>query len=215
MTREKQMGSLSHGRLVIGALALVIVTATITSKVISDEKGQEHKMSPEEQKMMEAYMKAATPGEPHKLLASFVGTWEARTKFWMDPTKPPEVGVGTAKWKSLFGGRYFMLDWDGKSEMMGPFQGLGISGYDNVAKKYVDVWMDSMSTGMMFSWGSPDASGKVITYEGEYHDPMTGQKKKLRSVLRIVSDTEMTFEMFDKGPDGKEFRNAEIVYHKK
>lgn len=215
MTQDTRANWISRSRPWIGALALVVVTAAITTTVVSDEKAQEPKMSPEEQKMMDAWMKAATPGEHHQKLARLVGTWEARTKFWMDPTQPAEEGTGTAKWKSMYDNRYFMLEWDGKSEKMGPFQGLGISGYDNVAKKYVDVWMDSMSTGILISWGTPDASGKVITYVGEMHDPMTGQLKKSRSILRLVSETEMTYEMFDKGPDGKEYRNMEIVYRKK
>lgn len=196
------------------AAALVIVTAAITARVVSDDKGQPPKMSPEEAKMMEAMKKAGTPGEEHKKLAALVGKWSAKTKFWMDPTQPAEEGVGTATWKPVFDGRYFMMEWDGNSASMGPFQGISISGYDNVAKKYVDVWLDSMSTGMMMSWGTADASGRVITYEGEHHDCFTGQKKKSKSVTRMVSDTEMIFEMFDKGPDGKEFKNMEIIYHK-
>lgn len=201
--------------MLLAVIALVAVTATMTTRVVSDEKGEKPKMSPEEQKMMEAWQKACTPGESHKHLQKMVGTWDAKTKFWMQPGAPPEEGTGTAIWESVFDGRYVMLKYDGNSAQMGPFQGKGITGYDNVTKQYVDVWIDSMSTAPMISHGTCDASGRTFKYQGEFSDPMTGKRKTNRSVCRLVSDTQMQFEMFDIGPDGKEFKSMEIAYTKK
>ena len=44
---------------------------------------------------MEACMKAATPGEAHRKLDQFTGTWKAATKHWMQPGAEPVVGKGT------------------------------------------------------------------------------------------------------------------------
>ncbi len=162
------------GRLAVIAAAIVLVTALATTRVVSEDKPKGPEMSPEMQKMMEMCAKAGQPGEQHNQMKELVGTWDAKTKMWMDPSAPPTEGKGTAKWRSIFDGRYVIVDWEGDSPM-GPFQGMGISGYDNVAKKYVDIWLDSMSTGIMYSWGTADPSGKTITFEGEYHDPMTGK----------------------------------------
>ncbi len=30
-----------------------------------------------------------------------------------------------------------------------PFEGMGIDGYDNLAKQYVSTWVDNMGTGIM------------------------------------------------------------------
>lgn len=206
--------SVSMGRLAVFAAAIVLVTALVTTRVVSEDKPKGPEMSPEMQKMMEMCAKAGQPGEQHTKMKELVGTWDAKTKMWMDPSAPPTEGKGTAKWRSIFDGRYVIVDWEGDSPM-GPFQGMGISGYDNVAKKYVDIWLDSMSTGIMYSWGTADPSGKTITFEGAYHDPMTGKPKKVKSVTRHISETEMVFEMYDTTPEGKEYKNMEIVYHKK
>jgi hypothetical protein len=53
---------------------------------------------------------------------------------------------------------------------------------------------------------------KSFTYTGDCDDCMTGKKKTVRSVCKVSSESKHTFEMFDTGPDGKEFRNLELVY---
>lgn len=214
MTRNRTAGGQARAPWVLAGVLLVAVTAMVTSRVVSDEKGDPPKMSPEEQKMMEAFAKASTPGEHHKHLEKLVGTWSAKSRFWMEPGGEPNEGKAIATWKPLFDGRYVMVNYEGDSPM-GPFMGIGITGYDNLLKKYVDVWIDSMSTAIMNSTGTCDAAGRVFNYSGEGMDPMTQKMKTVRSVVRMVSDTEMVFEMFDKTPEGKEFRNLEITYTKK
>lgn len=203
-------------RWIAGAFALVVTTAVVTTQVVSDDKtppkGQE--MSPEMLKMMEACAKAATPGPQHKQLASLAGAWDVKTKFSMDPSAPPEESTGVTKAKTVLGGRWVVEEFEGQMPQ-GPFSGMGISGYDNVKKKYVSFWMDTMGTGAMVSEGTADTTGKVITFTGTYEDPMTAKPKTCRSVTRFVSESKHTFEMFDTGPDGKEFKCLDIVYTRK
>src|SRR5690606_1247386 len=49
---------------------------------------------------MEDCMKHATPGEGHKALEPFVGSWNARVTMWMDPSQPPieADGVMENRW---------------------------------------------------------------------------------------------------------------------
>ena len=54
-------------------LCLVLATVPVLAK---DKKPTEAEM----QAMMETYKKLATPGEPHKQLASLVGSWTTQTK---------------------------------------------------------------------------------------------------------------------------------------
>jgi len=98
--------------------------------------------------------------------------------------------------------------------MMGgvPFEGFGMTGFDNVSKKYYNVWADNMGTGIMTSTGTADASGKTFTYNGEYNCPITGGKKTAKSILKIVGDDKLVYEMYDKTPDGKEFVSLEVTY---
>ena len=69
-----------------------------------------------------------------------------------------------------------------------------------------------MSTAITTSLGSSDEARKEFTFSGEYDDPVTGKVKKMKTVLRIEGDDRHALEMFDTGPDGKEFRSLDVVF---
>ena len=70
-------------------LAVITLCVMLTaSTTLAKEKKSEKKADP--QAMMEMYKKLGTPGEPHKLFASLVGSWTTQTKEWMEPGKPPD-----------------------------------------------------------------------------------------------------------------------------
>src|SRR5438093_13625239 len=62
-------------------------------------------MTPEQQKMMEMYMKAGTPGPEHERLAKGVGTWDMVVTSWDAPGAPPNKEQGTAQMSMTLGGR--------------------------------------------------------------------------------------------------------------
>lgn len=165
---------------------------------------------PSEQEMMEMWMKSATPGDAHKVLSAFEGTWKAVVTMWMAPGAPPSVSEGTMTSRWVLGGRWLRQDYSGVWMDM-PFEGLGYFGHDNIKKEYVGTWTDTMGTGMMFSTGKYDPATKAFTMYGEFAEP-TGKTVKARDVIRIVSKDKHTMEMFVPGPDGKEFKTMEIVY---
>lgn len=104
------------------------------SLAVAKEKKQEKPT--DMQAMMGVYTKLATPGEPHKLLASMAGSWNTKTKSWMEPNKPPTESIGSCEQKMLLGGRFLQQECTG--DMMGqPFTGIGVNGYDNHTRKYV------------------------------------------------------------------------------
>jgi len=164
--------------------------------------------------MQEMMEKAAALGPQHEQLKKMVGEWNCTVKTMMDPSQPPTETKSTAVITSLMDGRYFQEQATG--EMMGkPFQGMSITGYDNIMKKYVSTWIDNAGTGIMTSEGTADATGNVITWTGWSSDPMTGKKVKYRMVTRILDDNKHVFEMFGAGPGGKEAKMMEITYDRK
>ena len=174
----------------------------------------EQEMSPKEKSMMEAWTKASSPNKNHKRLAQFVGTWNFTTKWWMERGAEPKVSEGTARYEMLMGGRY--LKETVKSQMAdGAFEGLGLTGYDNVKKAYVSNWIDNMGTGIMVSEGSWDQATKSFNWTGEYMDAMTGRNKKMRMVTHVTSPDRFVAEFFEQGPGGREFRSMEITYTRK
>jgi len=181
------------------------------SLAVAKEKKQEAKMDP--QAMMEAWKKLATPGEPHKQFESLAGSWTTQTKEWMEPGKPPTEVSGSADMKMLLGGRYLQQEFN--SEMMGqPYTGMGITGYDNLRKKYVSIWLDTMGTGPFMMEGTASADGKTIALKGQ-HAALGGGHMTHRAVWKIVDSNTQTFEMYGTHQGGKEMKMMEIAYTRK
>ena len=187
-------------------LCLVIATVPVLAK---DKKPTEAEMHA----MMETYKKLATPGEPHKQLAAMAGSWTTQTKSWMDPQKPPTETAGTAEMKVLLEGRFLQQEFTG--EMMGqPFSGIGIDGYDNLRKKYVTTWIDTMGTGIFSMEGTASADGKTITLKGHHAEAGGGQMTH-RAVWTIPDLNKQTFVMYGTHQGGKEMKMMEITYTRK
>ena len=163
--------------------------------------------------MMKVYQKLATPGAPHKRLASLAGSWTTKTRAWMEPDKPPMEGTGICEQKMLLDGRYLQQEYTG--EMMGSmFTGINVIGYDNYTKTYVSTWIDSMSTGIYCFEGTASANGKTITQKTSYNDPVRGPMV-WRSVVRIVDSNTLKYEMYLTPKRGKEEKMMEMTVSRK
>lgn len=163
------------------------------------------------EEMMAAFLKASTPGPQHEILKSQVGTWTVKNTLYMGPGDP-QISQATAEITSILGGRFLQEKYSGS--MMGmPFQGIGLTGYDNVRKIYVGAWMDSLSTGITIAEGTADASGKTITWTGSTTDPMTGKPTTIRMVTAL-SDSSRSIEFYEIH-EGKEDKTMEMVYTRK
>lgn len=133
---------------------------------------------------------------------------------WMEPGKPPIESTGAAENKMLLDGRFLYHEYNG--QMMGqPYSGIGIYSYDNMTKKYVTVWMDSMGTGIFRMEGTASPDGKTITLKGSHPEPGGGTMSH-RAVWKIADSNATTFEMYGThGHGGKEMKFLEIVYTRK
>lgn len=168
-------------------------------------------MDAEQAKMMEAWMKAAAPGEMHTHLQKSVGVWEGQVKMWMDPSAPPQESTCTTVITSTMGGRFTRSET--KGTMMGmPFEGFGVYGYNNTTKKFESTWCDNLGTMMMNFTGEMAADGKSITWNAKFMDPATGQESFMREVEKHTGENTMVLEMYGPGPDGKEAKMMEINY---
>ncbi len=190
------------GRITVALLALAF-TAASSAQDADKEKA-----------LMEAWQRASTPGDPHKKLDALVGTFEARVRSTLDPSKPPEDSVGTSVNTWVLGGRYVEQQYEG-SFLGEPFNGIGFTGYDNVQKKYVSVWMDTASTGMMFMTAAPDKSGKSLSGSARIWDPVTEKPVTVESKTVITDYDHHTFELWGKAPNGKTTKLMEIRYTRK
>lgn len=168
--------------------------------------------SADQQAMMAAWQKAATPGAQHAQLAEhFQGAWTTRMSIWMEPGAEPVTETGTATFEPVLGGRQLRMEYKG-SFMGMPMEGAGLSGYDNTRARYTSVWNDNMSTSTMVSTGDYDPATRTYTYVGEMADPMKdGKLVAVRETIRIVDADHFVMEMFE-GHDGEEVRTMQIEY---
>ena len=122
----------------------------------------------------------------------------------MEPGKPPTESTGSAEMKMVLDGRFLQQEFTG--EMMGqPYSGMGISGYDNLRKRYVSTWIDTMGTGVFVMEGTASADGKTITLKGQ-HAELGGGQMSHRAVWKIVDSNTQTFDMYgdSQGRQGNE-----------
>ena len=203
-----------------GTFLLILAMGALAALAGADEKAEKGKKAaakggpPDEKAMMEMMAKMATPGEQHKKLEPFAGTFDAKLKMWMDPSKPPEESTGKAEAKWILGNRYLEQRYEG-TFMGQPYSGQGYTGYDNVTRKYFMNWMDTAATGVMSMTGKWDATGKVMTFTGSMVDPMTNKPAKFTEKVTVADMDHHTFEMWGPDPTGKNYKMMEITYTRK
>jgi hypothetical protein len=189
----------------IGLLALAV--AAVAVPVAAQQEGLD------QEAMMQKYLAAATPGEPHALLARLAGSWRISSRSWEMPGAPATETEGTAEKTMILGGRF--LQEVMHSTMMGmPFEGRGVLGYDNLRQEYSGVWLDNMGTQIMPYKGGYDPQTGVFTLTGEFVDAATGRTMAARLVTTVIGEDEHRFEMFSPGPDGEDFRWVEMIYRR-
>ncbi len=149
---------------------------------------------------------SAKPGPEHAELKKLEGTWDAAMKMAEAPGPLP----GVATYKMELGGLWLTSTF----KMDGPefkFEGRGLDGYDQNKKKYVGVWVDSMTSAPMFMEGTYDDKTKSLTMTGE-GPGQDGKPQKFKTVTKTKDDDHFAFEMFMVGADGKETSAFTIDY---
>ena len=127
------------------------------------------------------------PGPEHEVLKKMAGNWDLTMKFGGMETK------GTVVYKMEPGGLWLSSNLE--SELFGQkFWGKGMDSYDPIKKKYVGVWVDSMSTSPMVMEGTFDKAKKTLTMAGE-GPGMDGKPTKYKSVSTMPDDDTINFTM--------------------
>jgi Protein of unknown function (DUF1579) len=193
-------------------LALVwmaaVLFAAVTHAAPAKKSTPATKSNPAVDAQMAEMMKLGAPGPAHEKLRAMEGRWKAVTKSWLAPGEPA-VSEGTSENRMVLGGRF--LEQQVKATMMGqPYEGLGLTGYDNKKGVYTFTWVDNMGTMTMTGEGSMDAAGQELTMKGSEDGP-DGKPMDFRMVTRIVDPNRHVWSMYGT-QDGKEQLMMEITY---
>jgi hypothetical protein len=149
----------------------------------------------------------ATPGPEHAELKHMEGEWIATIK------TPGGDSKGTSTFRMECGGLWLVSDFN--ADFGGQkFQGRGFDGYDPEKKKYVSVWVDSMSARPMLFEGERDKEKKSLTMVAEGPGP-DGKPTKFKSVSQRIDADHEVFKMYIVGPDGKDMEMMTIEYARK
>jgi hypothetical protein len=148
------------------------------------------------------------PGPEHAVLKHMEGSWDATAKMGSMESK------ATATYRLECGGLWLVSDFRSNNFGGMPFQGHGIDGYDPAKKKYVTVWVDSMSTTPMQMEGTYDPDKHVLVMIGDGPGP-DGKPTKYRSVSEFKDKDHMVFTMYTGDKDGKESPMMTISYTRK
>lgn len=192
-------------------LAAIAASAGLTAASVMAQQDQAApEMTPEQKAMMDAWAKAGAVGPQHEAMAKTAGKWKVTCTVWMSPGAEPQTSQGSAKRTVVLDGRVLMEEFRG--QFMGEaFQGLGLSGYDNVTRKYWGTWNDSMSTALFRSEGTCNEAHTRCEHTMTGTDPMTGKPSTMRTVYEMT-DTNTERASFYETRDGKEFKSMELLY---
>lgn len=190
-------------------LAATLILAASALAAQETPQGERKQLSPEELNAM--FMKLAQPGEPHERFKEMVGEWTCTCRSYDAGPDNPEVTSGKARFTLLLGGRFLQQDMESTFHGM-PYQGRGLTGYDNAQQKYVGTWIDSFGTGMLHTEGTLDPETKSMTETAQMNTP--AGVMNLRMVSEHKSDDEFLFTMYMKTPQGEQ-KMMEILYERK
>src|SRR5436190_15316969 len=128
------------------------------------------------------------PGPEHKLLKELEGTWTTLMKAGGMESK------GTVTFKMELGG--FWLTGTMESELFGAkFTGKSLDSYHPAKKKYVSIWVDSMSTAPVLMEGTYEKQTRTMTMTGE-GPGMDGKPTKYKSVTTKSDADAMEMTMY-------------------
>jgi hypothetical protein len=203
------------------SLTMAAVFASIAIAEASREQkpaaGPEMKLPPGwTQEDMKACMIAGTPGRMHEHLAKGIGKWQGKTTMWMGPGSEPMTSECNSTVTSMMDGRFVKVEMTGEMPGMGPYNGLGLYGFDNVSGKFVSSWIDNHSTGIGNGLGELSDDGKTLTWKFTYNCPLTRKPTVMREIETITGPDTKSLEMFGADPKtGREYKMMRIELTKK
>ena len=187
-----------------------------TSEIKAPEKmdGKTEVAQPDSATMMKNWQEYMTPGDVHKMMAKWDGTWNGDVTVWMYPGAPEQKSKSTNVNKMIMNGLYQQSTHTG--DMMGmPFNGQGTIAYDIHKKEFVNTWIDNMGSGIMMLKGPWDEATKTVTLKGTMTDAGTKADCDVRETFQIIDDNTQEMKMYVTMPDGKEFNTMQIKYTRK
>lgn len=176
--------------------------------VYAQQPPQNPTMPPAQDEAMQAMAQAAQPGPIHADLMKRAGDYTTTTTFYAPGTEPQQ-STGTAKLKSILGGRFLQEENSGDS-FGTPYSGLRLYGYNNGSKQYEAIWIYNGSTAFLVLNGSSEDNGKTVRYSGAFLGP-NGVRQTLRVTITQPDADHFVVRLLGQGP-GDTTSTLETIY---
>lgn len=157
------------------------------------------------------------PGPNHTRLDPLAGRWRVSGRVLADPDgsladdAAPLVAMCEATW--ILGGRFLESRYVGAC-LDEPFEGLGLTGFDEHRRRYVSTWVSSTDTELAVHDGEWDDARAALVMTGLMHDPRGGGRVRTTEVTRILGNREQRFEKRLHTREGEEIVIAELVFER-
>jgi len=190
--------------LAAGVAGGFMIQATLTPTIaIQPETEPISDAASEQQNERMKAMMLGQPGEHHEFFNQSIGTWDAQVEFYR-PDGSVMAGEGTMTSEWVLGGRFVQSNFDMPDFEGAPFNGIAYNGYDNFKESYTSVWMDSMSTAIIYST-SELVDGEFITVGPNGHGGM------MKTIATIDGDEGKDI-FFEQEDDGSWRKSGVITY---
>ncbi len=196
---------MKHGRFLFSLFLVAGLVLAPGQPAAQQDPDQGRGHEPNEE--MAASTALSEPSKEHEFLEKLVGTWNAKTLFWMAPDAPLIENTGVSTNEMILGGRFLRSSFVG--EMFGPFEGIGVDGFDRLKQKYVSTWMDNKGTTIMNFEGEVRGNVRTMICELESAD---GDTSRMKLVTTIVGENEHKAEAYEPQAGGGFRKTMEIVY---
>jgi hypothetical protein len=180
-------------------LANTAILILFAASAMAQQQTQQNASAPPEaqQQALQALAEAAKPGPAHVQLMKLAGDYTT-TETYSAPGAEQQQSTGTAKLKSILGGRF--LEEENSGDAFGtPYSGLRLYGYNNGSKQYEAIWIYNGSTAFLVLDGSSDDNGKTVRYSGAFLGPSGTQT--LRVTVTQQDADHFVVKLLGQGPD--------------
>lgn len=159
------------------------------------------------------WIQLGQPGPEHRELERFVGEWNVRISSRAAPTQEPEVSQGRSNLVWVLDNRFVEEHFTG-SIASNSYTGRGFFGYEKATRRYVNMWIESLATGVTLMYGSFDAAQHIFYFEGNVYDPLLGRLKLIKTRVSFFSKDEFVMSMLEKTAAGEDFVSFELRYQR-
>jgi hypothetical protein len=147
------------------------------------------------------------PRPEHAFLKKAEGVWDATAK-----SADGNESKGVLHCKMALNGLWLLEHYKGEAAGQ-KFEGYGSTSYDPAKKKFINIWIDSMTPSPMLTEGTYDKAKKTMTLLGKM--PMPDGKMMKSSITIIYKDANTKILSLKGNMDGKEIGMVEITYKRR